>query len=48
MSNKDFLIKYIEDDDEVILRSYVKKKIVKIPEDVTKIDKFTFTNDICN
>ena len=49
MSNKDFLIKYIEDDDEVILRSYIgKEKIVKIPEDVTTIDKFTFTNDICN
>ena len=30
MNNKDFLIKYIEDDDDVILRAYVgKEKIVK-------------------
>ena len=47
MSNKDFLIKYIEDGDEVILRSYIgKEKIVKIPEDVTTIDKFAFANDV--
>ena len=47
MNNKDFLIKYIEDDDEVILRAYVgKEKIVEIPESVTTIDKFAFANDV--